>query len=310
MKLLICFTFLLMTISINNKVSAQTYCPLVVDSSNYIVEFDNTGTPFIDAFWGYQILGDTIVNGITYKKVYTLNLYTQTLYPPIGQFELLGKYVGGLIRENNKKVYFKELDSLSQWQFGCTMDTSEYLLYDFNLHVGDTINLCIQENNYITDTVIDSLYQYPVAPLNKTFTIKRKNHNIEYYLIEGVGSNFGLKQSIIIPGKMDFLCTYLYCYSRGSLSSCSIITNDHIYESDLTVKIFPNPCAEILNVSVMNLNYFPLSISIYNIHGQCIKQIISKQNINSININELPQGIYEVKIVGDNLNFNERFVRL
>ena len=44
--------------------------------------------------------------------------------------------------------------------------------------------------------------------------------------------------------------------------------------------------------------------------GKQIKQIKTKQNENVIDISELQQGVYSVRVLGNSINVSERMVKL
>ena len=76
------------------------------------------------------------------------------------------------------------------------------------------------------------------------------------------------------------------------------------------VEIFPNPATTELHIKIRNLINTPVLITLYNIQGQIVKQIATKQNETVIDISGLEQGVYGIRVVGDNLNCSERFVKL
>ena len=53
-----------------------------------------------------------------------------------------------------------------------------------------------------------------------------------------------------------------------------------------------------------------VAITIYNMQGKQIKQIKTKQNENVIDISELQQGVYSVRVLGNSINVSERMVKL
>jgi hypothetical protein len=103
--------------------------------------------------------GDTVISGLTYKKISA------------------GIYIGG-IRENNKIVYFYP-DTASQ----------EYMIYDFNMSVGDSIIHPYGGASCSNDTVIIDLVDT---------TLFADGYHAVWYLnsgvqwIEGIGSIFNL----------------------------------------------------------------------------------------------------------------------
>ncbi len=76
------------------------------------------------------------------------------------------------------------------------------------------------------------------------------------------------------------------------------------------IEIFPNPTTSELNIKIRTNITTPVSITIFDLQGKIIKIISLKQSLSVINVSDLTQGIYEIKIVSDNFTFNERFVKL
>ncbi|MBI5539069.1 MAG: T9SS type A sorting domain-containing protein [Bacteroidia bacterium] len=76
------------------------------------------------------------------------------------------------------------------------------------------------------------------------------------------------------------------------------------------VEIYPNPATNELHVKIRSVIATPVSITIYDMQGKSVKQIISKQSENMIDISELQQGVYGVKVNGNGLICNERFVKV
>lgn len=76
------------------------------------------------------------------------------------------------------------------------------------------------------------------------------------------------------------------------------------------IEIYPNPATTELHVKIRTTITTPVIITIYDMQGKTLKQIISKQSENVIDIGELQQGVYWVKVSGNNLNVSERFAKL
>lgn len=96
----------------------QTYYPLVTAGKSYSLSYFYASPP---AQVRYEKLGsDTVINSITYTKVLRTPDSTSSPWS-----------VAGFIREtSDHKVYYSTYPS-----------AIEYLCYDFNLHVGDTVTL-------------------------------------------------------------------------------------------------------------------------------------------------------------------------
>lgn len=76
------------------------------------------------------------------------------------------------------------------------------------------------------------------------------------------------------------------------------------------VEIFPNPATNELHVKIRTTITTPITITIYTMQGKQVKQISTKQNESVIDISELGQGVYGVRVVGKNINCNEQFVKM
>uniref|UniRef100_UPI0032175680 T9SS type A sorting domain-containing protein n=1 Tax=uncultured Draconibacterium sp. TaxID=1573823 RepID=UPI0032175680 len=171
MKLLIFTIAAVLTLATGLK--GQDYVSFPTENVNWHVYY--TGTCEEKApdtiLFIYSIHGDTIINEITYKKLYLekRNTANSTI-----------EAIGG-IREKDKKIYYN----------GSTILTStngkEYLLYDFTKQTGDTIKHHSGGEFYSvilnTDSIsIDGTYR-------KRYEIKSHSFGQSPdYIIEGIGS--------------------------------------------------------------------------------------------------------------------------
>ena len=108
--------------------------------------------------------GDTIINSLTYKKYGNFNLREDTL---------------------QRKVY-----AISQFR------TYEYLLYDFNLALGDSICIyTVNDSDFATVTVKDSVLSY--QGYRKRWILQGVFNSLSYTstIVEGVGS---LEEPLIV----------------------------------------------------------------------------------------------------------------
>jgi len=132
MNKLILFFILLSTSSVN----AQDYNPLVKEGAIWVISYiDDYG---IDNYNAFKIESDTIVNNISYQKV-----YNSQVEPISGQteFRFINKSLFGLIRETGKQVFLIKNENYIFLSGDCPLG-EESLIYDFNLEIGDTIDLC------------------------------------------------------------------------------------------------------------------------------------------------------------------------
>jgi len=206
----------------------QDYCPF---------DFENGLWEFRQQYNEYTV-GDTLVNDslLCYKLVRTgmecgptpyyydpINCFEEEIFEPFSQ-DL------GIICEQNKRIYYDFSEDLSD---------SLYLVYDFNVEIGDTISdwWGMYSNQITTITAIDS-----VEMCGK---MRKRLWADDYFtlgltsFVEGIGSTAGL-----IPRYEFFESgSSLVCYSDQNCAPCPFVTNlNEALESD--VKVYPNPFKE------------------------------------------------------------------
>jgi len=291
----------------------------MVFSSLLTAQFYN---PFPDsnAIWSmrrtkFSVKGDTILSGKTYKKYYvqwdTVNY----------NFDFAkAKYYAG-VREDSFRIY--------AWH---RLDTTERLLYDFNVNTFDTVQTWIFPFDYI-----------PNAPINFSSN-KYSVDNVNYYSVGGVlptkyielhddiwgtptmwfagiGSTLGL----FITGMIDhYDINYLFekpmlCFQNDTITAhfnTYPIINDSCFSNYSLIEensskeelfnVYPNPFSNQLNIKSNLKHDINCNLKMYNIQGQLIfeKELILG-GISMINLNEfLPSGLYLIKIISDKINYS------
>ena len=162
--------------------SAQKYYPMLNDSIEYYeLLWDN------ESYWTMKssIIGDTIIHGNKYYK------YFRSIMNNKDRYNL------GYMREDTsaKKVYFKVNPIFFQG------DTSEIVLYDFSLNLGDSIRWSVLKIDYgFYNSKILTIDGYSkVTYVNKTSndsgerrTIKISDPKFRYqdYWLESIGFSF------------------------------------------------------------------------------------------------------------------------
>jgi hypothetical protein len=137
---------------------AQQYIPFPTDSAQWSVRNCFYSSQACASFQ-HKMKGDTLLNGKTYSKIYysddlTYGSQNQTLHC--------------FVREDTaKKVFIK-------YPTGTGIDTAEFLLYDFNVEVGDTVTIKLLYPN-------DSLFELLVISIdsNQFLTGYRKSIGLE-----------------------------------------------------------------------------------------------------------------------------------
>jgi len=247
----------------------------------------------------YMLKGDTLIGNYTYQKVEQSGVMLDNNpggWCITGGYSYFFKYYKGSIRNDipDKKVYFFPSD-----------ETNEQLLYDFNLALHDTLSLSYiyTQNWYGSDYFIcvesiDSVLvggeyhkRYGIAT---TYDIQ----NIYAYLIEGVGSTYGLFGSIFTLWPPFEFGSFLECFSvdgepvlTGDPTSCLLVTSSEIAEKLVSCSIFPNPMKEASSILL------PGSIQQADlvVIDMCGREVMSYKGImngSMIYRNQLKQGIY------------------
>ncbi|MFT6167737.1 MAG: hypothetical protein ACJASF_002437 [Vicingaceae bacterium] len=226
------------------------------------------------------IAGDTILNNTTYNKLYTPFVVSFSTGTCGG---ILNGYKGAIRHDLiGKKVYIIP-----------SQDTTEQLLYDFTLQVGDTVTGYTQLFPFQPDTVI-SIDSMLIGSLFRKRWIINTCYNIS--IIEGIGSTYGFFEKS--PGCItDFPDFSLNCFQQNSqtmypnsTSNCQIITSiNTIPIVEENINIYPNPSNGSLTIDFRTIQI--KEIRLINLLGKIIhSQELRKEK--SIDINNLPQGYF------------------
>lgn len=278
----------------------QTYFPF--PDSNAVWSVDKTKT---------IIGGDTIVNSLTYKKYYST--IDTTLSPD-------SLYLIGLLRQDlpNKKIYGLHLDSIN-----------EKLMYDFNLQINDFVDVYSvgfwfqsEPAHNLQVVLIDSVLIN--NSYRKRFIFNDLNMNSWWseFWIEGIGSKYGpmnsglskmtvtdVCQPILLCQKQDSILLYVNSqYNSCYFETCLIGLRESFEKQYL--EIFPNPSSDKISIDYNGNITFPISIQILNSIGGLIKTIhFQKQTDIQINVKEINEGLYFIKIATEQHTFIKPFIK-
>jgi len=182
-------TLLLIFYSLVSTGQTSVYHPFPDSSALWNIHFSlycfSNGTG--NENYSITISGDTTISAHTYHKLTTP--FIQSLSTGICSGPVSG-YKGSFRQDTlAHKVFYIPRDS-----------SSEQVLYDFNLHTGDTVKGYLEARAYPKDIVntIDSV-------LVGTQYRKRWSINSAYHIqwIEGVGSTYGLPMEQIMPSPVS-----------------------------------------------------------------------------------------------------------
>lgn len=231
----------------------------------------------------YQFRNDTIINDIEYKELF----FTR-------EEDLNGGWIstGDFFRENS-----------SNQIFALENDNTEQLYMDFNLEVGDSIQVKKDsEECALVVFAVDSLELMNGEKRKRIRLIRDDEPNPDQpwtgYIdwTQGIGS-MSLLSEYLFSCYTDYIYDLLCFYEDGQLmysnpmhSSCFIThTNDII--KDNSIKVYPNPSNNILNIfSESALE----QITIHDLTGKLRKQYLDDRN--TIALNDLENGIYILRL--------------
>ncbi len=237
---------------------------LVAQSYSYLPTIKEGNRWKFDAYIGmgglitvdYHLHGDTIVAGKSYLKVVNEN----------------NAFLGAMLREDTltKKIYKINQNSASQ----------EFLLYDFDLKLGDTIQGSV------------------VSGVDTTFLFGRNRRLIKFNspdycrcsLIEGVGSTYvGVWAPTCAP-------IYVWFFSEGMSPSTEVEDKSNLFN------VFPNPSSDYIYISAKDSSALKYQYSLYDIYGKLGQTgNLNIQDLTVINVQTLSPGLYFIKITDDQL---------
>lgn len=227
---------------------------------------------------------DTEINGIEYHTIYVQ-----------GQGLLLGAY-----RNEDNQVYY------CKWN-GSTYD-EEVMLYDYDLEEGDFFNddddhpMQVVEVSTITD-------HNGVSRKKISFIFIGLEDETEYW-IEGVGSSKGFVNAGNYTPTSEGAIFHLLCYHVGETliytnpvyNNCDI---DDIEENNSEgISIYPNPANDVVKI----LNDNNLNISGIEIIDMMGRTLINVESCDEINVSELPEGQYFLKVYGESTIVKKLFI--
>lgn len=230
--------------------NAQSYLPIIDTASLWTTHKVNCH-PCTFTYFYYEIMDTITIDG---------KLYHNT-----------GGYLtsGWPLREDNAgKVYAYK-------------DSTEYLLYDFGMQVGDSIltQETFQDTAYHTLDSIDTVVLGGVSRRRYHFSPNNLN-NLNNHLIqqnqwiEGIGD---VSQGLFYRFQFSFFETTFHseCYRNSSsplMGACAPVGIPEKVKSEEALKVFPNPTAanSLLEISGNNIPEKGM-LNFYDITGQFVK---------------------------------------
>ena len=243
--------------------------------------------------------GDTLLNGIHYKKLYMPRADYVPSYQCYPQDTISG-YKGALRQDTSARiVYIVPPDSLT-----------EQLLYDFKMNVGDTVKGYLA--GYFPNIVVSVDSVMVGASFRKRWMVDETNN---VYFIEGIGSTYGLIRAlpggaIIDYDQIDFLCFQqngVTLYPDTNSQCGLILSRSEIPVPQEAVRVYPNPSDSWIQIDI-DLHADVEEIRLTGLNAQLLYQRFLLEE-KSVRIDYLENGVYILTVITkDQQRINKKIV--
>jgi len=238
----------------------------------------------------FSLSDDTIIGSFTYKKLNIVLLHELSVsyicFPSRPAIPVAYSGYAGGIRQDilSKRIYY--LDGPSN---------VEYLLYDFNLSVNDTLPITYTNADTLIVQSIDSIFDG--SNWRKRYKLLNGNWSSSNSLIEGIGSSRGLLSDL---DPWNQTRAELHCFQENGTTlyqdSCPtgcdfIITNNQIVDRLTSFQVYPNPFS-IYTTIKLNSSFTGAELRVYNSLGQIVRFVESNGSSIVVERGSLVNGIY------------------
>ena len=258
-------------------------------------------------YYSFGIIGDTIINSITYHKIYVLGDTTLNV--------VNSKYYGAIREDSIKKIHFIK--------YNC--NNEEIILYDFSKNVNDNFKTKI---GYEWCEIPEGIHNETIKSVDTVLIDNEFRKKINLYTsynddnwIQGIGSLNDLFYPINTLRITTCICSWeLVCFKQDDkvlylnpqYNSCfPTVGINEIIKKNNSFSIFPNPVSEISLIKWNETNQFT-KLEIFDVLGRTIQKI-RVVNVKSITINKnlFNEGIYFI-ILSDRKgnNYTGKFIIL
>jgi len=235
----------------------------------------------------YTTGGDTIINSTLYVKI-IISGYLQ--YGNMSPKYYYSSYAGALRETNNREVMLVAPNQ-----------SSETLLYDFNMNTGDTIQVC-GDTEVVTVQQIDTVEICGKA--RNRYLLNFSNGILTPpYLIEGIGSTHGL-----IPRWEYFESgAQLICYSDAGCTPCETVSSLNAPTAAEAVRLYPNPSAGDLTLECPGEAFW--FAETFDLQGNKITESSFSGGKATLNTSAWPPGVYLIRIRLHHMEVVKKFIR-
>lgn len=276
--------------------NAQTYVPFPTgaDTAVWFVHSSYwiSGAGY-ESYYNFVTYGDTIFDGLTYTKIYSGDSNTY----PVDYY--------AAIREENKIIYLRDLDDNS---WGVNNISSDTILFDFNVQVGDIVNWFSFGSGLMEVYSIDSV-QVADGTYRKRFDfLDISGGFVSFQVVEGIGSNLGFIHIPMVGGGGTYTdCYFLNGNFVWTFRFGDCYTSTKQINQNSNIKVFPNPTSNNLNIEFENTEQRELMI--FNQLGQMVLNETSNQVNVILSLEQLSKGFYVLAIRTKEGIFTKKIVK-
>jgi len=275
---------------ISNYSFAQTSSYIPLPESDAVWNFKlshycmNMGSS-VEKRYSVFLSGDTIINNVNYIKISASNAELIS-----GDMECCSTCIKtgyrGAFRQDSseRKVYFVPEN-----------ETTEQLLYDFNLQINNSSPPYFNDPSAtvlsVDSIIIDGEYRRRI----------KNNFTYNVYIIEGIGSTYGLIE--YNPGEVhDLYSISLLCFIHNDViiypedvDECFLITDikSEMIKND-PIKIYPNPFSDFIIIETQDVKL--KNVEIFDLNGRKIHFTINNES-NRLDTRLLPKGMYYLNFI-------------
>jgi exosome complex RNA-binding protein Csl4 len=133
----------------------------------------------------------------------------------------------------------------------------------------------------------------------ESFLVQKLNNNNVYELVEKIEASAETKYSIEDNNAIQSVQHYrvLAIEKGGAESYSQVMTLANSFYTIKNISVSPNPSSDVIHVLV-GTNSAGNTVEVYNQLGAVVAQGVVEQNTATIDIRELPSGVYYVKVAG------------
>lgn len=271
--------FFILFVLVFLTVRSQEYRPIKVAGNNWTSQFTTYWDDYVYEMQ-FKFSDETFeFNGKTYTRMLIRDRgYEFPQNPPYGQWQPAGFSLADQAAQKKVWVYYDEEEPFFDHEPG------EFLLFDFNLDVGDHIPFeGFASTVFVFDMEItDITYEYDVLPgvswPVKTYWLDAsETFQVPFLIYEGIGTTHGL---LICHMAWDMVWELVGF--RDQLSTVENKTDD--------ILVYPNPFEDFIRIDTQK----PVQkLELYDIRG---RQLAGGIRTSTLETGELPPGLYILKV--------------